>query len=158
MSLIGGTKKNWLSIVWIFIWLLSTMYAVFFGLTNFKVAETYRLLRSGVETNGVITDKMRQNHQRIQYSFKVDEKKYSFSGFAGDLGKDFDQISIGEKVKVIYESTNPSNSCLGNCENIFYAELRFVVFLALIPTIAIILLQVSYLLKEIETKPDVRTT
>lgn len=140
-------QKKWKVFFWIAAWATATILALVFCIRTFKLTELNRLMVEGVKTTGVIIEKNRENHQRIRYNFSVNSIKYTWGGFAGDLGKGFDQISVGETVLVTYEKENPQNSVLGNPENTFYPNLRLSIFISLFPTIAGAILGITYLIK-----------
>jgi hypothetical protein len=131
--------RNWKPILWVSIWFVGTLLAFGISVTNLKMLELYRLMTNGVGTTGSVTEKIRENHQRIRYSFQVDGKTYAWGGFSGDIGKQFDQISLGDQVPITYETGNPENSSLGDPRTTFYPNLRLTIFISLFPTIAIAL-------------------
>lgn len=131
-------------LVFLLLWLGSTTYAIGFCITTFKLTELYRLTQYGARTEGIVTEKVPENHQRIKYSFSVEGKNYNWGGFAGDIGKNFDQISVGQEIPVTYEINNPNNSCMGLPETTFYPNLRLSIFISLFPTIALVILAIKF--------------
>jgi hypothetical protein len=140
-------QKNWKLIFGVSGWIIATIGFAGFAAANLKLPSLFRLLTGGVETGGVITDKIRENHQRIRYSFTVDGHTYTWGGFSGDIEKTFDQVNVGDPVSITYEKDNPTNSCLGDPRNTFYPNLRMAIFMSLIPTIAIALFGVVSVVK-----------
>ena len=118
-----------------------------------KLPDTYRLMKTGLTIRGEVTNKQAANHQTVNYSFVVDGKTYTWGGHAGDIGKEFSQISIGQQVPVTYEPDNPTNSCLGDPDVIFYPDLRLSIFASLFPTVMLIFLAFKYIPELKNAKP-----
>ena len=129
-------------LVLLVLWVGSTAIAVSFCATKFKLFDLYRLTKSGVVTDGKITDRLPNQHRRLSYSFIAEGRTYQWGGFAGDIGKEFDEISIGERVLITYDPADPGISTLGRPEPSLYSNLLLSIFISLMPTITFVILVV----------------
>jgi hypothetical protein len=90
------------------------------------------LARRGVETEGRVVAKELENHRFIRYSYEVGGQTYSGLGSAGRGNPEFEQLNIGDRVKVFYDSDNPKESFLGNPQAQADSITRGVLFLAIL--------------------------
>src|SRR5437868_14758424 len=70
------------------------------GLLFLNIPKFYSLVRSGRETTGTVTMKERENHMAIRIAYEVEGQKLFTVGSAGNIGRTFESIEIGEKVPV----------------------------------------------------------
>jgi hypothetical protein len=74
-----------------------------------------QLARDNVPTVGWITLKEPKNHQNVHYAFSADSQIHEGVGHGGEGGiPAFDELQIGQKVPVFYDSANPKLSSLGD--------------------------------------------
>jgi hypothetical protein len=74
-----------------------------------------RLVTNGVVTEGWITLKEPDNHQNVRYSYVVNSETYSCIGHGGQGGlPSFGNLQVGQKVRVVYDKTDPTVSSLGD--------------------------------------------
>jgi hypothetical protein len=147
-------RSNWKGLFYGAIWIVATIFSIVFWTNDLKLRELYRLTTIGVKTQGIVTDKIKENHQRVKYSFRVDGVTYVWGGFAGDINKKFDQVSIGEVVPIVYEPNNPQNSAMGDPISSFYNELAFGIFASLMPTFAALVFGIRELIRRFPNVPD----
>ena len=84
------------------IWLALT---VIFALLKYR-----RLAKWGVAIEGQVIAKEPGNHQFIRYSDSVGQQTYSGLGNAGRGNPAFEQLNIGDSVKVFYDPDDPKDS------------------------------------------------
>ena len=91
----------------------------------------HELAKYGIETNGHVVRKEPDNHRFIQYSYTVDQQTYSGLGNAGEDSPEFDQLNVGDVVRVFYNPDNPKESILGNPESQARSIRNGILFLAI---------------------------
>jgi Protein of unknown function (DUF3592) len=87
--------------------------AVYFVVTGTSWNRYRRLTTEGEEVSGTVTAKEPQNHAAIVYSYVVKQKTYNSIGMAGHGNPTFNDLRIGDSVKVYYDPADPGVSCLG---------------------------------------------
>jgi hypothetical protein len=96
------------------------------------------LAARAVETEGRVTAKEPQNHMSIRYSYKVEQQNYTGLGQGGGANPEFEQLSVGDRIKVFYDSANPEISMPGDPQAQSSSIIRAVVFGVIVgPTIGI---------------------
>jgi len=124
--------------------LAATVFAIYLSNRIFLIGEMYNLVRNGTQTEGTVIEKREQEHRIVRYRYAVDEKEYVWGGYAGDVGKEFFEIKVGDKVVVYYDSANPASSSLGDPTPIFNSNLRGAIIFSFLPTF----LYLGYLAKK----------
>jgi hypothetical protein len=64
--------------------------------------------------SGSVISKDSENHRTIRYRYNVGDLEYTGTGAGGRGNDDFDDIRIGQDVFLYYDSSNPSESYLGD--------------------------------------------
>jgi len=108
---------------------------------------SYRQLSKGVLVEGRVMGKEPENHQIVNYSFKVGDQTFEGIGHGGRGNPRFSELEIGQSVIVFYDPGNPKSSCMGYPEAHQRVELAGIVFLvAFLPlgplTLAVIVMVV----------------
>jgi len=96
--------------------LLAVIIAALVGAFLSYLPKYYRLNHFGVQTQGTVISKEKENHQFIGVEYEVDNNKFKVKGNAEDFGKVFFTVNLNEKVPVTYNPYAPEESCLGNPE------------------------------------------
>ena len=123
------------------IWLGSAV-AITLILGSINWPKYYRLAKQGVLTEGSVTQKEPENHQIIRYSYFVGKNIYNGVGHDGFGNPSFEEINVGERVKVHYLPKNPEISCLGNPSQLLENETIPIIGAALVfPSLAIVLIK-----------------
>src|SRR5262245_17046407 len=89
------------------IWIASTVVFALIGVVVMDWEKWHSLAKYGVATEGIVEDKEPENHNFIRYSYSVHANHYSGLGSAGGENPNFDQLIIGELVKVVYDPRDP---------------------------------------------------
>ena len=108
-----------------------------FGIAGYILSRpaTSKTLRDNpIVTQGRITAKEPQNHRTIRYSYTVDGQTYTGVGHGGGGNPAFEDLAIGDLVRVVYNSKNPSESFMGFPEHDFQVNRAGAIFLALVPS------------------------
>jgi hypothetical protein len=61
---------------------------------------------------GTITNKFPNNHLGISFDYEVDGRIYEGAGYAGQVGRAFEDIHLGDPVNVFYNVRWPDSSTL----------------------------------------------
>lgn len=94
------------------LWILGAL-AISIPLCRINLYHFYRLRRSGVRTNGIVTALQASEHQAVYYRYEAAGKTYSGSGQAGFGNPEFCCLVVGQNVNVYYVPSDPSESCIG---------------------------------------------
>jgi hypothetical protein len=113
------------------VWLALTIVFAVIGAIVMDWRKWHELAKYSIETNGYVMRKEPDNHRIIQYSYAVDQQTYSGLGNASGDTPEFDQLNIGDEVRVFYNPDNPKLSILGNPESQARSIERGVFFLAI---------------------------
>lgn len=93
--------------------LFSSGIFLFFANTS-HLPGLYRMAHRPAFTDGWVNGKEPKNHHQVTYTFNVDGRSYDGSNSFGDA---FDQIKIGDKLRVTYDPEDPNVSMLlGNAD------------------------------------------
>jgi hypothetical protein len=114
------------------IWLLLTFFFACLGLAALDWRRWDKLSGYDNVTEGRVTAKEPRNHQLVRYSYEVGGRAYSGAGNAGRGNPSFDQLNIGDRVRVSYDPHDPSESFLGNPEAQLRSLKTGVIFLAVL--------------------------
>jgi hypothetical protein len=114
------------------IWAISTFVFVVIGVVALDWQKWNGIARYGITINGNVVGKEPENHNFIRYSYMVNGSHYSGLGSAGGENRDFDQLHVGDAVKVTYDSRQPEESILGNAQFQASSVTRGVIFLGVI--------------------------
>ncbi len=135
-------------IVIFIVWIIFTALGYGIGMFAFNSPDLDHLAEKGVGIYGIVTGKEPENHSNIKYSYQVNGRNYQQNGSAGRGNPDFDQIQIGQKVVVYYDSENPEKAILGYPQ--FYsttnrnAILQTTLFLPFFPLMITIIILLAY--------------
>ena len=100
-----------------------------------NVRKFYLLSERGVLIQGQVTKTEPQNHHAVYYSYSIDQRDYSGVGSAGNMNRRIDEVTVGDKAPVTYDSLNPESSCLGDPNKQLSSLMRGVIFISLFPTL-----------------------
>jgi len=114
------------------IWVLLTFVCGVIGVIALDWQKWNGLAKYGVATNANVTGKEPENHNFIRYSYVVNGSHYSGLGSAGGENPDFDQLQVGDPVKVIYNARQPKVSILGSAQSQASSVTRGVIFLSVL--------------------------
>jgi Protein of unknown function (DUF3592) len=109
--------------------------ALFFAMAIVAAIVSYKNLifsSNFKTTTGIIEEKIPENHLGFNFSYKVDGKNYSGSSYAGQIGRQFEQIQLGDSVTVFYEKNNPANQILENPQTLFVRTVGQIIAASLI--------------------------
>ena len=118
-----------------FWWLILTLGCAVLAAIMLDIPRYYYLTRRGVQTIGQVTSKDPEEHRTVHYSYVVEGKTYSWGGFSGDIGRDFDEIKVGDLVACVYDPLKPSSSTLGDPCPQLSSLVRGAIFFTLFPTL-----------------------
>lgn len=95
--------------------LISIWLGIAIGLATFLIVtldwpKWHGLAQRAIKTEGIVTAKEPYNHEIIRYSFKIGSQTYSGLGPAGGANAEFNELKVGDKIKVFYDSNNPDVS------------------------------------------------
>src|SRR5262249_39804220 len=96
------------------IWAVSTFVFVMIGVVALDWQKWNGLAKYGVATNAIVDAKEPENHNFIRYSYEVNGSHYSGLGSAGGENPGFDELHVGDQVKIVYDSRQPEKSILGS--------------------------------------------
>lgn len=102
------------SIARFLVWLVLAGTFATLGIFTLDWPQYHQMAQRGVETTGLVTGKEPENHRFIRYSFRVNGEVHSGFGSAGGDNPEFENLKIGDQVKVFYDPSNPNRSFLGN--------------------------------------------
>jgi len=123
------------------IW-LGSVVAVTLLLGSINWPKYYRLAQQGVLAEGSVTQKEPENHQIIRYSYFVSKNSYNGVGHDGFGNPSFEEIKVGDRVKVYYLPKNPEISCLDNPSQLLENETIPIILAALVfPSLAIVFIK-----------------
>jgi hypothetical protein len=114
------------------IWAITTFVCVVIGVVALDWQRWNGLAKYGVATSARVVGKEPENHNFIRYSYMVSGSHYSGLGSAGGENPDFDQLHVGDSVKVVYDSRQPEESILGSAQSQASSVTRGVLFLAVL--------------------------
>lgn len=100
----------------IIIWVMMAFVINWVGNSLLIPEQTRILVERGKPIYGKVVNKEAEDHQRIDYVYKVDGTQYSGSGEAGGGNAKFADLPVGSTVSVYYDPINPSVSFLGSPE------------------------------------------
>jgi Protein of unknown function (DUF3592) len=109
----------------ILIWL-----ALFLCITTFlfgqNVLNTLRVMRSHETVEGTITELLSEHHRTVIASYDVGEHHFTTAtSLPEQLGlQPFEQLKVGDKVKIEYDPTAPDKGILGSAEKLFVSDLK----------------------------------
>ena len=92
--------------VWSVLFLVVAVLAVVIQFQTLALCFSYRT------TTGRIGETFPDNHQGIGFSYKVDGHDYSGSSYAGQIGRSFASIQLGDSVTVFYAEHHPATYTL----------------------------------------------
>lgn len=145
-------------IVFIFFifWLFFTAVGAGVGYFVFNLPRINHLVEKGVPIYGKVIATEPEQHQGVIFTYEVNGMQYSGNGNAGRGNPDFDQIQIGQKVVVFYDSENPENSILGYPQLYQGSEKFGILFCAIFfPIFPMIVIIGSFLLYRMATTKKV---
>ena len=119
------------------IWLLSSAGFAAFGITYLNVPKFYRLAKDGMSIEGWVVAKEPLNHQTVRYSYVIGTQTNHGAGNAGNGNPPFDQLNIGDPVRVSFNPNSPSESYLGDPTSELSSLTRGVILIALFPTVVV---------------------
>ena len=118
-------------VITVLIWLTLTIVFAAFGFKVLDWQKWNRLAKYGVETKGKILSKQPDNHRFVRYSYTVGQQTYFGLGSARSGNPEFDQLNVGDEIKVFYDPDDPAHSILGSAEAQASSITRGVLFLAI---------------------------
>lgn len=95
-------------------WLLSAFLLVLFGGLMLDWPTYRSLAKVGIETTATVSAKEPANHRSLRYKFQVKGKLYEGIGRSGGINPDFDDLEVGDAVKIYYDPSEPERSYLGD--------------------------------------------
>ena len=95
----------------VFIWLAFALGAASLVIIPLDWPKWHGLAQRAVETNGFITAKEPNNHSSIRYSYRIGDQSFTGIGRGGGANPEFEQLRVGDSIKVFYDSANPEVSC-----------------------------------------------
>jgi hypothetical protein len=113
-------------------WLVFTIIFAAIGLRVLDWQKWHRLAKSGVEAKGQVIGKEPKNHEFIRYSYAVGQQAYTGLGSAGRGNPEFEQLNIGDVIKVFYDPGNPKESILGDPQSQARSSTTGVLFLVIL--------------------------
>jgi len=111
------------------IWGVLTVAFVLIGVVALDWRRSNGLAKHGVAINASVDGKEPENHDFIRYSYNVNGSHYSGLGSAGGENPGFDDLHVGDKVKIVYDSRRPAESILGSAQSRANSATRGVIFL-----------------------------
>ena len=117
-----------IAVTWLAFALIFFLGSVF----AFNGIEHFRLAKRGTETKGSVISKEPNNHFFIRYSYKVGGQAYQGIGSAGRGNPRFEDLNVGDPVRVYYDPNNPTTSVLGDATQHLASISRGVVFATLL--------------------------
>ena len=101
-------------VVTFLIWFVLSIVFAAIALVGLDWQKWHGVAKRAVRTEGTVTGKEPENHQFIRYSYRVGGQVYSGLRSAEYGNPTFEQLNIGDRVNVFYDSDNPSASILGD--------------------------------------------
>ena len=121
------------------IWLAWTLACAAVGFVLVDWRKWHGLAERAVETEGRVIAKESENHRFIRYSYQVGARTYSGLGSAGRGNPTFEQLNVGDRLKVFYDSEKPEESLLGDAQEQVTERTVGVLFVAVLgPLIAMV--------------------
>jgi hypothetical protein len=114
------------------IWAISIFVFVVIGVVALDWQKWNGLAKYGVATSASVVGKEPENHNFIRYSYVVNGSHYSGLGSAGGENPDFDELHVGDQVKVVYDSRQPEESILGSAQSQATSVNRGLIFLGVL--------------------------
>jgi|ERR1017187_814332 hypothetical protein len=112
------------------------------GLGVIIQCQTLALCVSYRTTTGRISETFPDNHQGIGFSYKVDGHDYSGSSYAGQIGRSFSSIQLGDTVTVFYAEHYPAICTLETPKVLLVRAIgQIVAACAILPVIGIFIIQ-----------------
>lgn len=101
---------------WIGIWLgCGVIAAVAIGLLDHSnQADLHRLDRYGVVVQARVTGTRPRDHNTVVYSYEVGGRTYADGSFAHPPNPEARELSVGDRIHVVYDARDPSVSCACN--------------------------------------------
>jgi len=137
------TKTVSKPVLYAVIWVFSTGAFAVFGIIFLNMTKFYRLARHEMIVEGRVRAKEPLNHQTVHYSYPVGTQTYYGAGNAGDANPTFDELSIGDPVRVSVNPNNPAESYLGDPQSELNSLIRGLVLIALFPTIVMVVYSIK---------------
>jgi hypothetical protein len=94
------------TIIWAMLVLAVAILGVLFGYRRLALCSDYQ------KTTGTIGQKFPDNHLSFDFSYAVDGQAHNGSGYAGQLGRSFDSIQVGDTITVFYDRRHPASYTL----------------------------------------------
>ena len=79
-----------------------------------------------------VVGKEPENHNFIRYSYLVNGNHYSGLGNAGGENPDFDQLRVGDQLKIVYDSRQPEESIVRSAQSQASSVTRGVIVLGIL--------------------------
>jgi hypothetical protein len=114
------------------IWLALTIFFAALGFVIMDWRKWHGLAERAVETEGRVIAKEPENHRFIRYSYQVGARTYIGLGSAGRGNPTFEELNVGDRVRVFYDSDKPEESILGDAQGQASSITVGVVFLAVV--------------------------
>lgn len=105
--------------------LLGTAFAItilLFCCWAINVPGWYRMAQSPGNAEGTLVSKHPEDRQKVDYTFQVGNQTYSGRGAVGD---DFERLKPGDKVKIVYDSSDPNLSIILGSPSDIYKQALF---------------------------------
>jgi hypothetical protein len=105
------------------------------GFLYVETVATYRTLANdGVSTTGIVTALEPRNHATVHARFVVESVTYVVEqGRTDGFGNpEFDELAVGDAVRVTYLPEDPTQSCLGDADARFDNAVTDMVILSLV--------------------------
>ena len=101
----------------VLIWAVLTIAFVLIGVVATDWRRSNGLVKYGVATSAIVDRKEPENHDFIRYSYNVNGSHYSGLGNAGGENPGFNDLHVGDQVKIVYDSRRPEESILGSAQS-----------------------------------------
>jgi len=122
--------------VWSVLLIAVALLAVIIQYQTLALCVSYRT------TTGRISETFPNNYQGIGYSYKVDGHDYSGSSYAGQIGRSFASIQLGDTVTVFYAEHHPAICTLETPKVLLVRTVgQIVAACAILPVIGIFIIQ-----------------
>lgn len=92
----------------------------------------FHLAKVGTEAKGTVTAKEPDNHLFIRYSYQVNGQAHQGIGSAGRGNPSFEDLKLGDPVRVYYDPDNPDLSLLRDPSQHFKSIANGVIFVTLL--------------------------
>lgn len=126
-------------LVLIGIWLGITCIFALFATSKLDPGKYRGLASKGVAVQGRVTGKEPENHQFLVYSYTVGQAVYSGKGNAGRGNPSFEQLKVGDPVKVYYDPDSPQISFLGDPIEQSASVSKAVIFMTILGPIILVM-------------------